>query len=57
MKFDEEEAEDEISQVVRLSTKEIILLDSNGVNWAGDDHQDWDEDLEGVDRVAAPLVM
>ena len=35
----------------------IKLLDSNGVYRAGDDHQDGDEDLEGVDRVTAPLII
>ena len=33
------------------------LLDSDGVYRAGDDHQDGDEDLEGVDRVTAPLII
>ena len=35
----------------------IKLLDSDGVYGAGDDHEDGVEDLEGVDRVTAPLII
>ena len=33
---------------------QLFLLDSQGVEGAGDDHEDRDEDLEGVDGVATP---
>ena len=33
---------------------QLFLLDSQGVEGAGDDHEDGDEDLEGVDGVATP---